>query len=205
MYHEGNRRLQKLFDSERLADRIEAKFVQTELDESDKALIESQFMFFIATADAEGRPNCSYKGGDRGFVRVLDPKTIVFPDYNGNGMYLTLGNLAIHPSVGLLFIDFEKQTRFRVNGEATIDLNDSLLAQYPGAQLIIRVSVREAFPNCPRYIPKMKVEEPSRFVPKAGIKAPIPEWKQSEWARDVLPADDPANGSEAPRAEQGDR
>ena len=193
MYHEGNRKLQKQYDSERLADRIEEKLVQEELDDADKALIESQFMFFIATVDEEGHPNCSFKGGAPGFVRVLDPTTIAFPDYNGNGMYLTLGNIDIHPSVGLLFIDLEKQTRLRVNGEATIDLNDPLMSEFPGARLMVRVKVREAFPNCPRYIPKMKLEEPSRFIPKPNEQAPVPEWKRSDWACDVLPADDPAN------------
>ncbi len=195
MYHQGNRRLQKLFDSERLADRIEEKLVQTELDEIDKALIERQFMFFIATVDGDGQPSCSFKGGAPGFVRVLNPTTIAFPDYNGNGMYLTLGNIDVHASVGLLFIDFEKQTRLRVNGEATIDLNDPLMPEFSGARLMVRVRVGEAFPNCPRYIPKMKVEEPSRFIPKPNEQAPIPEWKQSDWACDVLPADDPANES----------
>jgi predicted pyridoxine 5'-phosphate oxidase superfamily flavin-nucleotide-binding protein len=195
MYHEGNRKLQKQFDSERLADRIEQRLVQSELDEIDKALIESQFMFFIATVDDDGHPNCSFKGGAPGFVRVLDPTTIAFPDYNGNGMYLTLGNIDVHPSVGLLFIDFDKQIRLRVNGEATIDLKDPLMPEFPGARLMVRVKIREAFPNCPRYIPKMKLEEPSRFIPQPNEQAPIPEWKRSDWASDVLPSDDPANGA----------
>ena len=193
MYHDGQRALQDKFDSRRLADRIEERLVQRELDEQDKAFIESQIMFFIATADEQGFPNCSYKGGAPGFVRVLDPCTLAFPDYNGNGMFLSLGNFAKNPHVGLLFIDFQKPNRFRVNGDASIDPNDPLLAEYPGAQMIVRVHVREAFPNCPRYIPKMHVDEMSRFIPKLGEKAPIPEWKQSDWACDVLPANDPAN------------
>lgn len=189
MYTDGQRAFQDQFDSRRLADRIEERLVQSELDDQDKALIESQIMFFIATADANGFPNCSFKGGAPGFVRVLDPTTIAFPDYDGNGMFLSIGNLAVNPHVGLLFIDFQKQTRLRVNGDASIDPADPLLKDCPGAQLIIRVRVREAFPNCPRYIPKMKVEETSRFVPAAGCVAPTPEWKESDWASDVLPKD----------------
>ncbi len=192
VYHEGNRKLQEQFDSVRLADRIEERMMQTQLDEQDKALIESQFMFFLATADAEGRPNCSYRGGDPGFVQALDPCTVVFPDYNGNGMYLSLGNTLVNPHVGLLFIDFERQTRLRVNGEASIDPNDPLLGDFPGAKLVVRVHVREAFPNCPRYIPKMKVEAASRFNPKPNEQAPIPEWKQRDFICEVLPIDDPA-------------
>jgi predicted pyridoxine 5'-phosphate oxidase superfamily flavin-nucleotide-binding protein len=193
MYHDGQRALQDKFDSRRIADRIEERLVQDRLDEQDKAFIESQIMFFIATADEQGFPNCSYKGGAPGFVRVVDPCTVVFPDYNGNGMFLSLGNFAKNPHVGLLFIDFQKPNRFRVNGDASIDPDDPLLAEYPGAQMIVRIHVREAFPNCPRYIPKMHVDEMSRFIPKVGEIAPFPEWKQSDWACDVLPVHDPAS------------
>ena len=192
MYTEAQRKLQRQFDSERLADRIQERLVQTELDEDDKRLIESQVMFFLATADAQGRPNCSFKGGAPGFVQVLDPHTLVFPNYNGNGMYLSLGNAVENGHIGLLFIDFERQTRLRVNGEASIDPADPLLKVFPGAECLVRVHVLEAFPNCPRYIPKLKLDEMSAFIPKESEPAPIPEWKQSEWARDVLPADDPA-------------
>jgi len=193
MYSEGQRILQDRFDSRRLADRIEERLVQTELDEIDRAFIESQFMFFIATSDEHGFPNCSYKGGAPGFVRVVDTTTIAFPDYNGNGMFLSLGNIVMNPHVGLLFIDFIKPNRFRVNGDASIDPYDSLLPDFPGAKAIVRVHVREAFPNCPRYIPKMRVEEMSQFIPQSNVEAPIPDWKRSDWACDVLPNDDPAN------------
>ena len=63
-------------------------------------------MFFLATADEHGMPQCSYKGGDPGFVRVVDEHTLAFPSYDGNGMYLSLGNLLVNPQVGILFIDF---------------------------------------------------------------------------------------------------
>jgi predicted pyridoxine 5'-phosphate oxidase superfamily flavin-nucleotide-binding protein len=149
-------------------------------------------MFFIATTDAEGHPQCSYKGGDPGFVRVLDEQTIAFPVYDGNGMYLTAGNLTTPAKVGLLFIDFERRKRLRLNGLASVDDSDPLLAEYPEAQLVVRVKATEVFPNCPRYIHEYRLVARSRFVPKAECETPVPQWKQSEWAHDVLPEGDPA-------------
>lgn len=187
MYTNPQRALQDAFDSRRLADRIEERLVQSELDETDRLFIARQIMFFLATSDENGHLNCSFKGGPRGFVRVVDSKTLAFPDYNGNGVFLSLGNIVGTMQIGMLFIDFERPNRFRVNGEASVDLNDPLMKEFPGAQLVVRVRVREAFPNCPRYIPKMKLLEESRFIPMAGEIPPTPEWKQAEWASDVLP------------------
>src|ERR687886_2016124 len=152
LYHEGSRRLQDRFDTRRLADRIDERLVRDTIDDDDRAFVEARDMFFIATADAEGRPQCSYKGGEPGFVRVLDERTIAFPVYDGNGMYLTAGNLLVHPQVGLLFIDFEGRKRMRLNGVASIAAGDPLLAEYPEAQLVVRVTATAVFPNCPRYI-----------------------------------------------------
>jgi hypothetical protein len=138
-YHDGNRRLQDRFDTRPLADRIDDRLVRERIDDDDRAFIEACDMVFVATADAEGRPQCSYKGGDPGFVRVLDERTIAFPSYDGNGTYLTAGNLLVNPHVGLLFIDFERRRRVRLNGVASVDEADPLLADYPEAQLIVRV------------------------------------------------------------------
>lgn len=192
MFHEGSRTLQDRFDTRRLADRIEDKLVGDLIDENDKAFIESRDMFFLATADAEGRPNCSYKGGDPGFVRVVDGHTIAFPTYNGNGMFLSMGNVLRNPDVGLLFIDFERGHRLRLNGVASIDENDPLAGEYPEAQFMVRVRAREVFPNCPRYIHRMQPVERSPFVPREGCSTPVPNWKRSDWARDYLPEGDPA-------------
>lgn len=197
-YHDGSRALQDRFDTRRLADRIEQRFLSRPvIGAEDRALIERLDMFFLATADREGRPQCSYKGGDRGFVRVLDETTIAFPNYDGNGMYLSMGNALANPHVGLLFIDFtaERPTRLRVNGIASIDESDQLIDRYPGAQFIVRVRATEVFPNCPRYIHRMALVERSRFVPHNDRKTPIPEWKRADWACDVLPHDDPARTS----------
>jgi predicted pyridoxine 5'-phosphate oxidase superfamily flavin-nucleotide-binding protein len=192
MYHDGSRRLQDRFDTRRLADRLEEVKVHDRIAPEDRAFIERCDMFFLATADAEGRPSCSYKGGDPGFVRVVDERTIAFPNYDGNGMYLSTGNVLVNPHVGLLFLDFERQRRLRLNGTAAIDEGDPLLAEYPGAQFVVRVRAREVFPNCPRYIHRYQLVERSRFVPRVGCETPIPDWKRSSWARDVLPASDPA-------------
>jgi predicted pyridoxine 5'-phosphate oxidase superfamily flavin-nucleotide-binding protein len=151
-------------------------------------------MFFLSTCDAEGRPNCSYKGGEPGFVRTVDEHTIAFPNYDGNGMYVSMGNVLANPNVGLLFIDFENQHRMRLNGEASIDENDPLMSEYPEAQFIVRVRAREVFPNCPRYIHKYQLVERSKYVPKEACETPVPEWKQgvAQMDRDLLPERDPA-------------
>jgi predicted pyridoxine 5'-phosphate oxidase superfamily flavin-nucleotide-binding protein len=194
IYHDGNRRLQDRFDTRRLADLLEDRTVHDFISESDQAFMESRDMFFIATADEEGRTNCSYKGGEPGFVRVVDEHTIAFPNYDGNGMYLSMGNLLKNPHVGLLFIDFEHQHRMRLNGVASIDEDDPLMAEYPEAQFIVRVRAREVFPNCPRYIHKYQLVERSKFVPKEACETPVPDWKRgiAEQAPELLPEGDPA-------------
>jgi predicted pyridoxine 5'-phosphate oxidase superfamily flavin-nucleotide-binding protein len=194
-YHDGSRRLQDTFDTRRLADRLDERFIQRAvIDADDKAFIERMDMFFLATADAGGQPQCSYKGGDPGFVRVLDEHTVAFPNYDGNGMYLSMGNLLVNPHVGMLFIDFmaERPSRLRLNGSATIDPDDELAATWPGAQFVVRVAATEVFPNCPRYIHRMALVERSRFVPREEQDVPVPDWKRTPWACDVLPAGDPA-------------
>jgi predicted pyridoxine 5'-phosphate oxidase superfamily flavin-nucleotide-binding protein len=198
LFGESHRRLQRQFDTERLADRIEQRLFREKLTDEDRAFVERMDMFFLATADASGHPNCSYKGGDPGFVRVLDETTLVFPNYDGNGMYLSMGNAAENAHVGMLFIDFENQKRLRVNGVAEIDSVASVAPPYPEAQFVVRVSVRQVFPNCPRYIHKMGKVEPSKFVPRPSVQTPVPGWKRMEWASDVLPAGDPARIAQEP-------
>src|SRR5215470_14022744 len=156
MYHGGNRELQDQFDSRRISDRLEEKLTRTAFSPDDKAFIESAIYFFISTADAEGRPDCSFKGGPPGFVRVTGDSELAFPDYDGNGMFKSLGNLLVNANVGLLFIDLhERPRRLRVNGEASVSRSDPLLGATVGAQMIVRVKARAIFPNCPRYIPKL--------------------------------------------------
>jgi predicted pyridoxine 5'-phosphate oxidase superfamily flavin-nucleotide-binding protein len=178
MYHDGNRRLQDQFDSRRISDRLEEKLTRTQFTPEDKSFIESTPYFFLATADAEGRPDCSFKGGMPGFVRITGPSELAFPDYDGNGMFKSLGSILVNPNVGILFIAMHgKPQRLRVNGEATVKDQDPLLDQTVGAQLIVRVTARAIFPTCPRYIPTMQLGEPSVYAPRAASEAPEPAWK----------------------------
>src|SRR5690349_7251054 len=166
MYHDGNRQLQDRFDSRRISDRLEEKLTRTEFTADDKTFIEELPYFFIATADAEGRPDCSFKGGAPGFVRVTAPGELAFPDYDGNGMFKSLGNVLVNPQVGLLFIAMHgNPRRLRVNGTASVSDDDPLLNRTVGAQLIVRVRTRAIFPNCPRYIPELTLTAPSVYAP----------------------------------------
>lgn len=191
-YHDGSRSLQDQFDTRALADRIDGLLVSDTISDGDRAFIEARDMFFLATADAEGRPTCSYKGGDPGFVRVLDAQTLAFPSYDGNGMYLSAGNVLVNPAVGMLFIDFERGHRMRLEGTASIDLDDPLRGDYPEAQFVLRVRARAVYPNCPRYVHRYEPVRRSRFVPRSDCLTPVPAWKRSEWAIDALPEHDPA-------------
>ena len=183
-YHDGNRQLQDRFESRRMADRLE-DFTRTQFTDDDKAFIEGAIYFFLATADGEGRPDCSFKGGPPGFVRVTGPAQLAFPDYDGNGMFRSLGNLALNPHVALLFIALHgAPRRLRVNGEARISPDDPLLGQTVGAQMIVRVEARHIFPNCPRYIPTMQLIEPSAYAPRPGATPVEPAWKSFDAFKD---------------------
>jgi uncharacterized protein len=186
-YHQGNRAFQDEFGSRRLADRL-AERSRSAFSDDDKSFVESCSYFFIATADASGHPDCSFKGGAPGFVRVTGPSELAFPDYDGNGMFKSLGNLAINPHVGLLFIAMHgSPKRLRINGRARIDRDDPLLHGTVGAQMIVRVEASVIFPNCPRYIPSMMLTEPSVYIPRAGVIPVEPAWKGFDSFRDVVP------------------
>ena len=187
MYHEGSRRLQDRFDSRRISDRLEEKLTRTTFTADDKAFIESASYFFLATANSEGRPDCSFKGGMPGFVRITGPSELAFPDYDGNGMFKSLGNALVNPHIGMLFIAMHgKPRRLRVNGLATVRDDDLLLGETAGAQLIVRVTARAIFPNCPRYVPTMQLTGPSIYAPRAGHEPPEPAWKGFDAFKDCV-------------------
>jgi len=188
-YHDGNRQLQDRFDTRRLADHLTGRVTET-IGESQKEFIEKADMSFLATCNHRGLPTCSYKGGDPGFVRVLDERWLAFPNYDGNGKFQSMGNLLKNPNVGMLFVDFEGQQRLRLQGIATILDDDELLSQYPEAQFMIRVQATEVYTNCPRYVHKYQLVERSVFVPRQGLETPVPEYKKREDLQEFLPARD---------------
>ena len=190
MYHDGMRRLQDVRETRPIADRLNEVTVRSAFTDDDREFIQRCPMFFIATADSEGCPDCSYRGGLPGFVGVLDERTLAIPDYDGNGMYRTWGNVLVNPNVGLLFLDFEKPRRLRVNGTARLDQHDPLLADCPGAVFIVRITATKIFPNCPRYIHKMQLVEHSVYAPRPDYIPPVPAWKTFDSFRDALPARD---------------
>jgi predicted pyridoxine 5'-phosphate oxidase superfamily flavin-nucleotide-binding protein len=187
IYHNGNRDLQNHFNTKRLADRVNDLIVHETITEQERDFISTRDMFFISSVDEQGRPTVSYKGGDVGFIRVIDEKTIAFPSYDGNGMFLTAGNIALNHEVGLLFIDLEQPQRLRLHGTANVVLDDPLLDDYIDADYIIRITVRNLFLNCPRYIHRYKKIQQSDYIPKKGCEAPIPDWKKLDAVQDVLP------------------
>ena len=194
-YSAASRALQDSFDTRRLADRLHDMFRSKWTLEEARPLIEAASMFFLATADLQGRPQCSYKGGAPGFVHILGPMELGYPSYDGNGMYLSTGNIAENPAIQLLFIDFANPNRVRVSGHAELSDDPQLLARWPGAELVVRVTVDDVFPNCGRYIHRTGDAEPSVNVPDAAGSAPIAEWKQMPIFNDVLATNDPARTS----------
>jgi hypothetical protein len=191
-YSPTSRHLQDRFDTRRLADRLAAVKVHHRFTDADRAFIQARDMFFLATVDDSGQPTCSYKGGKPGFVTVVDELTLTFPNYDGNGMYLSMGNIRATGRVGLLFVAFDEPRRIRVDGTAEIAVEHPLLVSYPEAQFMTVVRAEAIYPNCPRYIHRYELVERSPFVPRSGEVTPTPDWKRAEWARDVLAAGDPA-------------
>lgn len=188
MYHDGNRELQDQFGSRKLADKLVDVLWRDCFKDEDKAFIESLGFFFLATADAEGRPDCSFKGGPIGFVSVPAPDLLVFPDYDGNGMFKSLGNIRANAQVGLLFIALgEKPRRLRVNGRASVVTDDPAMGTKPGAQMLVKVVPEHIFPNCPRYVPDLQAGQPSEYVPRADATPKEPAWKSFDAFKDVVP------------------
>jgi predicted pyridoxine 5'-phosphate oxidase superfamily flavin-nucleotide-binding protein len=190
IYGDQHFAMQDIFDTRSMAKRVDESIVLQEISDEHKSFIETRDMFFLTTIDHRGYPTCSYKGGKPGFVKIVDSKTIAFPSYDGNGMFLSLGNITANNKVGILFIDFETPHRIRVHGTASIDRKDILIGDFHGAELIVRVTVTEIFVNCPRYIHKYQRVQSSKYVPQAGLQTPPPQWKRIDALQDALPERD---------------
>jgi predicted pyridoxine 5'-phosphate oxidase superfamily flavin-nucleotide-binding protein len=190
LYSDQHRALQDRFDARRLANLMENGILHAEFAPDEKAFIESRDMFFLSTVDADGRPTVSYKGGAAGFVKITGPSSLVFPCYDGNGMFNSMGNIMVSPQVGLLFIDFETPHRLRVEGAAEINFEPELLQDYPEAQFMISVAVEAIWINCPRYIHKYQMLGTSKYVPQCDKETPAPAWKRIDIVQEALPAKD---------------
>lgn len=191
LYHEGSRELQDRFDTRRIADRLEKVDLHRAFTEAEREMIESAPMFFLATIDPDGFPDVSYKGGIPGFVQVVDDSTLAFPDYNGNGMFKSLGNVLANPKVGLVFIRWvDAPKKLRIQGRASLHYSDPLMEDLPGAQLVVRVQAERIFDNCPRYLHRMVLDEYSKYAPRPEHEPPIPDWKRKPAYRDALPERD---------------
>jgi len=191
MFHPGHRTLQDRFDGRRVADALEKRLRLDAFDPEHVAMIEAAPFFFLATAHG-GSVDCSYKGGPPGFVQVTGPATLEWPDFDGNSMYRSLGNILESPGVGLLFIRLDgSPSRLRVNGTAEILYDHPRLRDFPGAKMVVRVAAREIFPNCPRYIPDLGEDTPSPYLPQAGQPLAKPAWKDRDFIHDILPDGDP--------------
>lgn len=186
LFGDIHRALQMAFDTRALADRIEAIALKPEIDDVGKAFIESRDMFFLTTIDHGGRPTVSYKGGVPGFVRVLDSNTLIFPSYDGNGMYLSMGNISENPEIGMLFIDFEKPFRLRAQGRAELIVGGAEVEGFKDAEMAVKVTIHETWMNCPRYVHRYKKLETSRYAPGAEDETPFCEWKRIDALQDVL-------------------
>lgn len=189
-YGDIHRTLQMAFDTRAMADRLEGMIVKTEFDDTSKAFVESRDMFFLTTIDHRGRPTVSYKGGAPGFIRVADSTTLLFPSYDGNGMYLSMGNISATPEIGILFIDFVRPFRLRVQGRAELILSGPEVSLFPEAEMVVKVAVSETWMNCPRYVHKHEKIETSRYAPGVEPTTPFCEWKRIDSMQDVVRPDE---------------
>ena len=186
-YSNSQRQLQSEFASTGLADRLEQLIVKDHLDEPAITFIEAANFFFLSSVNEDGFPTVSHKGGDPGFVKVRSKHSLVFPCYDGNGMYYSMGNIASHPQVGLLFISFSQPHRIRIQGRATLTRAREVTRLWPEVALAVEVTLHQAWINCPRYIQTMQPGALSEFVPREGVTTPQPDWKQHEMIADVVP------------------
>ena len=190
VYGKTHRNLQDQFDSRKLADRLNDSIVKKEFDTDAKKFIESRDMFFLSTINHNNMPTVSYKGGNPGFVKVINSKTLVFPSFDGNGMFMSMGNIKVNKNVGLLFIAFDKPHRLRVHGKASISKDKNLLKDFKEAELVVKIKLENYWQNCPRYIHKyVKIDE-SKYVPKKNVQTPLAGWKKTDLVQDVLPKKD---------------
>lgn len=188
IYLPEHRVMQDKFGTTLLADKQEELIVHDVFTEQETQFISTRDMFFLSTLNSRGEPTVSYKGGPVGFIKVINNE-LIFPNYDGNGMFLSIGNLVKNEKVGLLFIDFETPQRLRVQGAARIDEHPDL-QKFPEAQFLIRIKPTEIWVNCPRYIHTYKKVSQSPYTP-GNYKTPrLAQWKRLDSIYESLPMKD---------------
>lgn len=158
--HDGERAAQRRFGVAEEGAAM-ARILRTRMTPGMMRFIEAQPFFFIATSARDGSCDCSFRGRQHRpplppdpALAVPDERTIVFPDYQGNNLYNSLGNILLNPHIGLLFVDFARPARMRVNGRAGVmDDWSAFHPLWPDAKACVRVTVAQAFPNCSQRIP----------------------------------------------------
>lgn len=186
IYSAEHRQLHEEFNTTKLAELLDNGWIHEKIAEDEQNFIQTRDMFFLSSVDPDGMPTVSYKGGPVGFVRVLDDSTLVFPGYDGNGMFYSVGNIVGQGKVGLLFIDFETPHRVRVQGTAKLVREHALMAEFAEAKYLIVVEVSKIWVNCPRYIHKYKKLDQSKYVPESCKVTPIPTWKRLDMVQDAI-------------------
>ncbi len=186
-YGEQQRALQDEFQSRPLADRLEKLIVKTTMDADVQSFVSGRDLVTLSTVDEQGFPTVSHKGGDVGFVKIVDDKTLLVPCYDGNGMWLSAGNVQGQSQVGLLFIDLENPHRVRMQGYAQLRRDKSVLDLWPEVALAIEVKIEKLWINCPRYIHRYQRIETSAHVPRTGHVTEPADWKSHEAIGDVVP------------------
>lgn len=188
LFGAGARMLQDELGTRRLADTIATHTMHDALTDDDIDLVRAQSTVWLATVDADGWPDVSYKGGAIGFVEVVSPGELRIPMYDGNGMQRTLGNIVDTGRVALLFVDTARPWRMRIHGTAIVSSTTADVERHPGADVVVIVTPTRIFPNCGRYIHQEGII--SEFVPDEHGDAPLPDWKRHEYLRPVLPERD---------------
>ncbi len=186
-YHDGSLRMQEQFGSVGLAAHLARQYVLDRLQDEHIAWIREADCVYVATVAPDGQPECSYKGGLPGFIKVPDSASLEIPSYDGNGMYRTLGNASAVARIGLLFLFLEKHAKLRVNGTCEVSAEPGLLDTHHGAESVIQVGIRAVFENCPRYLHDRASGTYSRHCPRPGYRPPDPDWKLKPEYDGLLP------------------
>lgn len=164
-FHRGELAAQHRFNADWNEDKVAhlGRLIGSAISDEQALFIEGLPFFFLATADADGHCDCSYKGTEPGVdgrplpvAWVAAPRRLLFPDYAGNRMFNSLGNILVNPHIGMIFVDFATQTRLRVNGTATILEGDGEWRdRWPAAPRAIEVGITQVYWNCRRRIPHL--------------------------------------------------